>query len=110
MPHCSRAIDSPNETIKMTKRYATNKYGVIQFPKGDVRRLLVLVAAIDRLERPTITTLAKYTGHNKGVIQKDVAKVSEQLGIIVEKHDATYSVSDWGEIVKKRAVKKFFQL
>lgn len=86
-----------------------NEHGVTQYPKADARRLFVLLAAIDYLERPTLTTLSEFTGHNKGTIDADVAKLREQYGVMVEKQGPVYSVESWGDLLKKNAVKKFLQ-
>lgn len=84
-----------------------NKHGVPQYPKADARRLFVLLAAVDYLERPTLTTLTDFTGHNKGTIDSDIAKLNEQFGVSIQKEDAVYRVESWGDLLKKGAVKKF---
>lgn len=86
-----------------------NKHGVVQYPKGDVRRLFVLLASIDKLERPTMTTLAEFTGHSKGNIDHDVQKISEQLSVKIVKDGPVYRIVDWGDIVKKTGVKRVFK-
>lgn len=83
-----------------------NKHGVVQYPKGDVRRLFVLLASIDKLERPTLTSLAEFTGHSKGNIDHDVQKICEQLCVKIVKDGPVYSIVDWGDIVKKTGVKR----
>lgn len=92
----------------MSSSLIKNEYGVIQYPKGDVRRLLVLAAAVDALERPTITSLAKYTGHNKGTISKDINKLNEQLGVIITKTDSVYEIQSWGDLLKKGRIRRYF--
>ncbi|MEM8519468.1 hypothetical protein [Janthinobacterium sp. CAN_S7] len=89
--------------------YPTNDHGVPQFPKGDARRLFVLVAAIDVLERPTLTTLAEYTGHNKGTIPADVGKLVEQFGVELVKDGPVYRVESWGDVLKKNSMRKFLR-
>lgn len=88
------------------KDYPTNKYGVVQFPKGDIRRWFVLLAAIDHLEHATLTSLADFTGWNKGSIKRDLPKVEDQLGIVIEKKGAAYSIVSWGDLVSKKGIKK----
>jgi len=84
-----------------------NENGVPQYPKADARRLFVLLSAIDHLERATLTTLASYTGHNKGTIDADIAKLNEQFGVSIVKEGAVYRVNSWGDLLNKRSVKKF---
>lgn len=84
----------------------TNAHGVPQYPKADARRLFVLLAAIDLLERPTLTSLAEFTGHNKGTIDADVAKLAEQYGVKIFKAGPVYGIEAWGDILRKSGVKK----
>lgn len=88
-------------------KFELNEHGVPQYPKGDARRLFVVLAAIEQLERPTITTVAAYTGHNKGTIDADVAKLREQYGLEIERKGAVFVVRSWGEVLKKNAVKRY---
>jgi hypothetical protein len=80
-----------------------------QFPKGDARRLFSLLAAIDALERPTLTTLAEFTGHNKGTIPADVEKLCEQYGVEIVKNGAVFRLVSWGEVLKKTGVKNIIK-
>lgn len=83
-----------------------NEHGVPLYPKADARRLFVLLTAIDELERPTLTTLAAYTGHNKGTIDADIAKLNEQFDVVIVKDGPVYRIESWGETLKKKGVKK----
>ncbi|MYM92629.1 hypothetical protein [Duganella vulcania] len=85
----------------------TNAHGVVQYAKADARRLFVLAAAIDSLDRPTITTLAEFTGHNKGTIGADVQKLIEQYGVQIEKDGPVFRIANWGEVLKVKGVKKY---
>lgn len=80
-----------------------------EFPKGDVRRLLVLALAISELERPTLTTLSEATGHHKQTIKDDAEKLGPQLGIRVEKEQdgPVYHLIEWGPLFKTNSIKKF---
>lgn len=83
-----------------------NENGVPQYGKGDIRRLFVLLAAIDQLERPTLVNLVNLTGHNKGTIAVDIEKIGVQLGVVIAKNGPIYRIEDWGAILKKIGVKK----
>jgi hypothetical protein len=76
------------------------------FPKGDVRRLFVLLAAIDSLDRPTLTTLATFTGHNKGTIDADVGRLVEQFAVRIDREGPVFRLLDWGPYLKKSPIKK----
>jgi len=84
--------------------FEKNKFGVVQYPKGDVRRLFVLLAAIDQLERPTLATLRDFTGYLKGNIDPDVTKICTQLGVQIIKEGPIYRIVDWGRIVIREGV------
>lgn len=88
-----------------TERPETNEHGVPQYPKGDARRLFVLLSAIDLLERPTLTSLAGFTGHNKGTIDADVLKLREQFGVSIDREGPVFVLRSWGEVLRKNGVK-----
>lgn len=81
-----------------------NEHNVIQYPKNDPRRLFVLLAAIETLERPTITSISAYTGINKGVIDAHVNNLNEFYGVTIEKDGPVYSVTSWGRILNQEGV------
>lgn len=89
-----------------TMEFEVNEYGVPQYPRSDARKLLVLLAAIDLLEKPTLVTLTRFTGQNKGTINADVERLREQFGVQIDKDGAVYSIRSWGEVLKKGGVKK----
>lgn len=84
-----------------------NHRGVTQYPKADARRLFVLLAAIDTLARPTIMTLSDYTGHNKGTVDRDVAKLNTQYGVQIVKAGAVFSIESWGSLLHRTQVLTF---
>ncbi|WP_454727930.1 MULTISPECIES: hypothetical protein [Cupriavidus] len=78
-----------------------------RFPKGDVRRLMVLLAAIEALPRATITTLAEATAHNKGTIAADIDKLREQFGVAIAFDTPVYRLDDWGPLLRPKGVRGF---
>lgn len=105
--HGSAGVGGKRDNVMVkSDPFEVNEHGVPQYPKGDARRLFVVLAAIDCLERPTITTIAAYTGHNKGTIDADVARLSEQYGVSIERDGAVFVLRDWGDVLKPVAVKK----
>lgn len=83
-----------------------NEHGVLQYPKNDARRLFVLLAAIDELDRATINTLEDFTGINKGVIATHIANLNAFYGVVITKEGPEYKIESWGEILNKKGVKK----
>src|SRR6476469_4205902 len=84
-----------------------NQFGVPQYPKGDARRLFVLLSAIDILERPTASALADLTGIDRETIDGEMAILREQYGIELHKLGEVYRIDSWGEVLCKEAVMKF---
>jgi hypothetical protein len=83
-----------------------NENGVPQYPKGHTGRLLVTLAAIDKLERPTATSVANLTGLSKGKIDDYVHALKAELGVTVTKEGPEYRIDNWGELLKKMGVRK----
>lgn len=83
-----------------------NENGVPQYPKGHAGRLLVTLAAIDRIERPTASSVASLTGLSKGKIDDYVNALNAELGMTITKEGPEYRIQSWGELLKKTGVKK----
>lgn len=83
-----------------------NEHGVPQYPKGHAGRLLVTLAAIDRLERPTASSVAAFTGLSKGKIDEYVRTLNEEFGTVITKNGPEYRVESWGEILRRTGVRR----
>lgn len=83
-----------------------NESGVPQYPKGHAGRLLVTLAYIDRLDRPTASSVAALTGLSKGKIIDYVHALNAEFGTVIIKDGPEYRVESWGEILKRTGVKK----
>ncbi|HJW57551.1 MAG TPA: hypothetical protein VJ577_19995 [Burkholderiaceae bacterium] len=86
-----------------------NEFGVPQYPDGDARRLFVLLAAIDLLERPTISAIADLTSWDKEKIDACVSKLHEEYDVELYKIGDVYKIGSWGKILKKKGVKEFLK-
>ncbi len=86
--------------------FSTNKHGVPQYPKGHAGRLLVVLAAIDKLQPATATSVAELTGLSKGNIDTYVAALNAEFGTLICKQGPEYHIQSWGEILKKSGVRK----
>lgn len=76
-----------------------------KYKKGDVRRLFILIAAIDSIERPTMCVLARYLGCSNASIGKSVEKINEQLGVNIVSENAVYRITKWGDMINKKSIK-----
>ena len=86
--------------------YSVNEHGVPQYPKGHTGRLLVTLAAIDKLRPATATTVAELTGLSKGNIDTYITALNAELGTRIVKYGPEYVIESWGDVLKKAGVKK----
>ena len=86
--------------------YNVNEYGVPQYPKGHTGRLLVALAAIDKLDRPTAASVAALTGLSKGKVDDYVRALNDELDMTIIKDGPEYQIESWGRLLKKAGVKK----
>lgn len=86
--------------------FKKNEFGVVQYPEDDVRRLFVLLAALDLLERPTLATVADLTGLDPESVDDDIERLSEQFGVHIHKLGSVYRIESWGDVLKKDGVLK----
>jgi hypothetical protein len=89
--------------------FTRNDFGVPQYPDDDARRLFVLLAAIDLLERPAISAIADFTSQDRDRIDADIIKLNEQYGVTLHKIGDVYRIESWGDVLKKQGVKKFLK-
>lgn len=89
--------------------YAKNEFGVPQFPTDDARRLLVLLAAIDLLERPTVSAVADLTGQEREAVDAGVQALREQYGVLLHKVGEIYHIQSWGELLQADGVKRLLK-
>jgi hypothetical protein len=89
--------------------YPKNQFGVTQYPDNDVRRLFVLLSAIDLLERPTASAVADLTGVNRERIDADIVKLREEFGVVLHKVGEIYRIESWGEVLRKSGVKGYLK-
>lgn len=76
-----------------------------QYPKGDLRRMLAVLGAIDSLESATLVKLAERTGIDKKTVTNLIEQAREQAGVAIAKNGAVYSIEEWGPVIKKTGAK-----
>ena len=86
-----------------------NEFGIPQYADNDARRLFVLLAAIDLLERPTVAAIADLTSLDKDRIEADIAKLNNEYGVTLLKIGEVYRIESWGDVLKKQGVKKILK-
>ena len=81
-----------------------NQFGIPQFPAGDARRLLVLLCAIDLLERPTADAIADLTGFEREKVDAAVMRLREEFGVGLARVGEVYHIESWGAVLQPRGV------
>ena len=89
--------------------FKKNEFGVPQYPENDARRLFVLLAAIELLERPTLSAIADLTSMERDTIEADVAKLKEQFDVSLLKIGEVYRIESWGDVLNRQAVMRFLK-
>lgn len=75
------------------------------YPKGDLRRMLCVLAAIDTLENPTLVRIADRTGIDKKTVTYLIEQARVQAGVEIEKNGPVYKLVNWGPVIKKAGAK-----
>ena len=76
-----------------------------KYPKGDLRRMLAVLGAIDA-GHCTLVQIVAATGLDKKTVTALVAQAGEQARVSITKSGATYSIQAWGPVIKKEGAKK----
>jgi hypothetical protein len=74
---------------------------VPDYPKRDLRRMLVVLAAIDTIEEATLVKIARLTGIDKKTVFNLIEKARTQAGVVIEKNDSVYVIESWGPVIKR---------
>jgi len=72
-----------------------------QYPKGDLRRMLAVLAAIDTPQGSSLVRIAADTGLDKKTVTSMIEQARVQADVSIEKDGAIYRVTDWGRVIKK---------
>jgi hypothetical protein len=86
--------------------YEKNEHGVPQLPKGHAGRLLVTLAAIDYLERPSVAAISELTGFNRGSIDDYVRALNLQFETQIVRDGPVFRLDSWGTILNADGVRK----
>lgn len=69
------------------------------YPKGDLRRLLAVLGAIDQLAYPTLSNISTALGFGPTgghTVRRLMEQASEQAGVKISRAGFTYRIDDWG--------------
>lgn len=75
--------------------------------KGDLRRMLCVLAAIDLLgERAGLHKISMIAKLDRRTTQTQINQACEQAGVVIDKSEAGYRIVDWGPIIKASGARK----
>jgi len=72
-----------------------------QYPKGDLRRMLVVLAAIDSVSLATLVKIADRTGLDKKTVINLIEQARAQAGVVITKNGPVYQIEDWGPVINE---------
>lgn len=75
------------------------------YPKGDLRRMLSVLAAIDSIQGATLVKVVARTGVDKKTVTTLIAQAGSQAGVQITKNGPVYVIENWGPIFKKAGAK-----
>lgn len=73
---------------------------VPKYSKGDLRRMLAVLAAIHSLNGATLLEIVSFTGLDKKTVTRLIEQAQQQAGVQLSKKIFTYHVVDWGPIIR----------
>lgn len=87
------AFKPPSKRMKVTNRIA--------YRKGDMRRMLLVLGAIDAMPQATLLKVAMRTGLDKKTVSSLIRQAFEQAHVDIEKAGPEYTIISWGPVIKK---------
>jgi len=76
-----------------------------KYPKGDLRRMLAVLAAIDTPQGASLVRIAADTGLDKKTVTGLIEQARTQADVSINKTGAIYRITTWGRILKRSGAK-----
>ncbi|WP_455233505.1 hypothetical protein [Geopseudomonas aromaticivorans] len=77
----------------------------VVYDKGDMRRLLAVLAAIAEIPDATLVKVVARTGIDKKSVTFLIEQAVYEAGVVIDKDGAVYRIQDWGAIAANGARK-----
>lgn len=75
------------------------------YPKGDLRRMLLVLGAIDAMPDATLVKIVARTGLDKKTVSNLIQHAAEQAHVCIVKKGPVYAITEWGPVIKKTGAK-----
>ena len=70
------------------------------YSRGEMRRLLAVLGAINRPQGARLVEIAKATGLDNKTVTLLIGQAGTQAGVTIRTDDATYRITDWGLAIR----------
>lgn len=74
---------------------------VSSYPKGDLRRMLAVIAAVDCTPDATLAKVVAKTALDKKTVSNLIAKAAVQAEVLIVKTGPFYVLHSWGPIINR---------
>ncbi len=74
------------------------------YPKGDLRRMLMVLGAIEEAKGATLVQIVARTGLDNKTVSDLIGKAQKQAAVQIEKTGAKYRITNLGPVFKKTGV------
>ncbi|WP_321944024.1 hypothetical protein [Paraburkholderia tropica] len=75
--------------------------GTMPYPKGDLRRMLSVLSAIDSPAGATVAQVSTVTGLSRQTVTDLIQGAAQQAGVRIRKSGSVYQIVDWGPVIRK---------
>jgi DNA-binding IclR family transcriptional regulator len=79
------------------------------YPKGDLRRMLAVLGAIDQLPEPTLRKISEAVGfgrHNGHTVRRLIDQAEQQAWVKFNRIGFAYSIASWGPALQREGAIK----
>jgi len=80
-----------------------------KYAKGDLRRMLMVLGAIQEAGGATLVQIAVRSGLDKKTVSDLIVKAREQASVAISKTGSVYCIESWGPVFKCDGAKKALQ-
>lgn len=88
------------------QKKADGKEAAPKYAKADLRRMLMVLGAIQEGGGATLVQIAVRSGLDKKTVSDLIAKAREQALVAISKTGSVYCIESWGPVFKSDGAKK----
>lgn len=88
------------------QKKASGKHCAPQYAKGDLRRMLMVLGAIQEAGGATLVQIVARTGVDKKTVSDLIVKAADQAAVSISKTGSVYCIESWGPVFKCDGAKK----